>query len=202
MEKKVKWMTQYAKIFVKAIKKVGRTDTKKLENLFRNRYMDYLCSEEFTENEKYGTLPLEKIYAAITIVKICSENGMPMDQILEIWADMHRGEAWRKDFWNNAAGVAKSYEKLANKLDIEAGKHKASESMTFEILKCSKEGFEVKVSRCAYAEIIEKHEIKSFCKVFCDSSCSFGSVRKISKYEQYSDLVDGNDCHIYFVKGE
>ena len=75
MEKKVKWMTQYAKLFAKAMKKIGRKDYKKLENLFRNRYMDYMCSDEFEEYRKYGTMPIEKVYAAIAHAKICLEAG-------------------------------------------------------------------------------------------------------------------------------
>ena len=58
MEKKVKWMTQYAKLFAKAMKKIGRKDYKKLENLFRNLYMEYMCSDEFEEYKKYGTKPI------------------------------------------------------------------------------------------------------------------------------------------------
>ena len=79
MEKKVKWMTQYTKLFVKAMKKLGRKDCKKLENLFRNRYMDYLCSEKFEEYKKYGSIELEKVYAAITHALICLENGISLE---------------------------------------------------------------------------------------------------------------------------
>ena len=202
MEKKVKWMTQYTRLFVRALKKMGRADYKKLENQFRNRYMDYLCSDEFEENRKYGTLPLEKIYAAITIVKICSESGISMEEIQKLWKEIHSGEQWRKDILNNLTGSSKSYGKLVNKLDIEAGKHKANESMTFETLERKEDYFEVKINRCAYVEILEKHGIKTFCKEFCDNDCCFGSACKITKCEKYSNLVEGNDCHMKFVKGE
>lgn len=196
MEKKVKWMTQYAKLFVRAMKKIGRKDYKKLENLFRNRYMDHLCSEEFEEYKKFGTLPLEKIYAAITMAQICSEIGMSMEEIQNVWTDMHSGEKKLKGFWDNLFGsTKKSYEKLANYLENEARKHKTDESMTFEICERNEERFEVKVARCGYVEIFEKNGFKAFCKVFCEDTCCFGTM-------QISNLVDGNECYMKLMKGE
>lgn len=202
MEKKVKWMTQYSKLFAKAMKKYGRKDYKKLENLFRNRYMDHLCSEEFEAYKKYGMISIEKIYAAITHAQICLEIGLTLEESQRIW-EAFIDENERKihvlfcsffDCWKNG------YRKIANHLENEARKYKADGSMVFDILERNEEKLEFKVSKCVYVEIFEAYGIKSFCKVFCKRLQSLECMKKTADLRIYSNMIEDNCCHVELLK--
>ena len=202
MEKKVKWMTQYTKLFVKAMKKLGRKDYKKLENLFRNRYMDYLCSEKFEEYKKYGSIELEKVYAAITHALICLENGISLGEAFRIWEEMIVQEEKKKAVFlcTLVDKLKNGYKLVANHLDKEARKHKADESMTFEILKTTDEKAEFKVTHCMYLEIFESYGIRDFCKVFCNQTQCLERMHKSLKLTRYSNLLDGDSCYVELKK--
>ena len=48
---------RYAKMFSKAMKKLGRTDCKKLENVFYKHYQSYVNSAEYkTFSRKYPSM--------------------------------------------------------------------------------------------------------------------------------------------------
>ena len=202
MEKKVKWMTQYSKLFAKAMKKIGRKDFRKLENLFRNRYMDYLCSEEFEEYKKYGSITLEKVYAAITHALICLEIGISLEESQRIWEEMiEEAEKKKALFLCKLVDKLKNgYRIVANYLDKEVRKHKADESMTFEILKTSENQAEFKVTRCAYLEIFECYGIREFCKVFCNNIHCLEVLKESARFTRYSNLLDGDCCHVELTK--
>ena len=202
MEKKVKWMTQYSKLFAKAMKKIGRKDFRKLENLFRNRYMDYLCSEEFEEYKKYGSITLEKVYAAITHALICLEIGISLEESQRIWEEMiEEAEKKKALFLCKLVDKLKNgYRIVANYLDKEVRKHKADESMTFEILKTSENQAEFKVTRCAYLEIFECYGIREFCKVFCNNIRCLEVLKESARFTRYSNLLDGDCCHVELTK--
>lgn len=202
MEKKVKWMNQYSKLFAKAMKKNGRSDYKKMENLYRNRYMDYMCSKEFEEYTKYGSVALEKVYAAITHAKVCLEFGISLEEAKKIWEEMILQEERKRNalLCGLVDNLKSGYKMVANYLEKEARKHKANESMTFETLKCGEEKTEFKVTRCAYVEIFEYYGIRSFCKVFCNSIHCLDVMQKSAKFTKQSDLIDGDCCHVEFVK--
>ncbi len=202
MEKKVKWMTQYAKLFAKAMKKIGRKDYKKLENLFRNRYMDYMCSDEFEEYKKYGTMPIEKVYAAITHAKICLEAGISLEEAMRIWEQiMHVNEGKVQGLICKYFDSSRNgYKKLANRLENEARKSKADKSRTFEVLERSDEKVELKVTRCAYMEIFEYYEVRDFYKVFCNSIQCLGMVQKSAKFVKHTQLENSDCCYMELVK--
>ena len=202
MEKKVKWMTQYSKLFAKAMKKIGRSDYKKLENLFRNRYMDSLCSDEFEEYKKYGTMPIEKVYAAITYAKICLEAGISLEEAMRIWQDiMHVNESKIHQLICKYLDSSKNgYKKLANNLENEARKSKADGSRTFELLERSDDKMELKVTRCAYREIFESYGLGEFYRVFCGSAHCLGIVQKSTKLVKHTSLADSDCCYMELKK--
>ena len=202
MEKKVKWMTQYSKLFAKAMKKFGRKDYRKLENLFRNRYMDYLCSEEFEVYKKYGSITLERVYAAITHALICLEIGISLEEAKRIWEEMiEQADKKRALFLCKLVDKLKNgYQIVANYLDKEARKHKADESMTFEILKSGDDKSEFKVTSCVYIEIFERYGIREFCKVFCNNIHCLDVLHESARFTRHSNLLDGDCCHLELTK--
>lgn len=202
MEKKVKWMTQYAKLFAKAMKKIGRKDYKKLENLFRNLYMEYMCSDEFEEYKKYGTMPIEQVYAAITHAKICLDAGISLEEAMRIWEEiMHANEGKLQGLICKYFDSAKNgYRKLANHLENEARKSKADKSRTFELLERSDEKVELKVTRCAYKEIFESYELGEFYKVFCKGIQCLGMAQKSAKFVKHTHLASDDCCYMELLK--
>ena len=203
MEKKIKWMTQYSKLFAKAMKEIGRSDYKKLESMFRNRYMDQVCSDEYEEySKKYGSIELERVYAAIIHALICLEIGISLTEAQRIWEEMiEQDEKKKAAFWCGLVDkMGNGYKLVANHLEKEARKHKNDESMTFEILKVSEEKAEFKVTRCAYMEIFDHYGIREFCKVFCNNMHSLDVMQKKGKLEIHSNLLESEYCHIEFKK--
>ena len=202
MEKKVKWMTQYAKLFEKAMKKLGRSDYKKQVDLFRNRYMDHVCSEQYELYAKYGSVILEKVYAAITYVQICLEIEISLEEAMRIWQEVMVADEQR--IANGMCGLLdhlkNGYKLVANHLEKEARKHKADGSMTFEVLACTEDKLEVNISKCLYVEIFEAYGIREFGCVFCDSLKCLEKMQKSASFEKRSSLLDGECCHMSFVK--
>ena len=202
MEKKVKWMTQYSKLFAKAMKKIGRSDYKKLENLFRNRYMDHLCSDEYEKYAKHGSIALEEVYAAITHAQICIEIGISIEEAMCIWKECIVADARKKA--NVMCGLLDNlksgYKLLANCLEKEARKHKADESMTFEVLKREDDKLEVNISKCLYVEIFEDYGMRRLCRVFCDRLNCLTNMQKSANYEKQESLLDGECCRMSFVR--
>jgi len=202
MEKKVKWMTQFSKLFAKAMKKIGRSDYKKLENMYRNRYMDYLCSDEYEEYREHGSIELEIVYAAIAHTKICLEIGIALEEAMRIWEEMMIASERknRRMLCSLIDNLKNGYKMAANHLEKEARKHKADESMTFEVLKRDEEKLEVKISRCVYVEIFEAYGLRELCRVFCNNIHCLDAMEKSAKFEKYSSLLDGECCHMLFSK--
>ena len=202
MEKKVKWMTQYSKLFVKAMKKIGRRDYKKLENMFRNRYMDHLCSEEFKEYTEHGSVIWEKVYAAITHAQICLEMGITLEEAIRIWEEyiVVDEKKFKCTMYSLLDCLKNGYKLVANYLEKEARKHKADQSMTFEVLKRDDDKLELKINRCIYLEFFEKYDMKELCKVFCNEIHCVEKMEKSSEWIQDAHLFEHECCHIVFSK--
>lgn len=202
MEKKVKWMNQYSKLFAKAMKKIGREDYKKLEHMYRNRYMNHLCSKEFEEYLKYTSMTLELIYAAITFAQICLEIGLTLEEAQEIWEE-HIAKSKRNMLRMVIVivdSMSRGYEKVVDFLKNDANIHMKDESLTYELLESDGKKLEYKITRCAYAEIFEAYGIRRFCKVFCNNDLCLCAMQKKAKFIRHSDLIDGDCCHDELIK--
>ena len=202
MEKKIKWMTEYSRLFAKAMKKSGRSDYKALESKFRNKYMDLVSSDEYSQYERYGSITLERVYAAITHALICLEAGISLEESKQIWEEMIESEKKKRSrvMCGLVDKLNRGYKMVANYLDKEARKHQNDGSLTFEILKTGEEKAEYKVTHCVCLEIFEHYGIREFCKVFCNNIHCLEVMQKNAKFTSYSDLVDGEYCRVELTK--
>lgn len=202
MNKKMKFVNKYAKLFLKTMEEIGREDSQTLYETFRTRYINYLNSKEFIEFSRYKTISLEKVYCAITFAKICTESGYSLDEAQEIWEEVLTKELKRKinNIFKVIDNLPHCYKIVSGLLYKDAKERIAENCLTYELLEYNKEKLEYKISRCAYVEIFEYYGIKQFCKVFCNNDLCMNTLHKRAKFIRHSDLVDGKCCHDEIIK--
>lgn len=202
MDKKIKYVRKYAKIFLKTMKEIGREDNETMHETFKIRYMNHLNSKEFIEFSKYKTISLEKVYCAITFAQILTEAGYSLDGAQEIWEKVLIKELKKKinNILKFIDNLPFCYKIVSGLLYKDAKERIAENCLTYEFLEYNKDKLEYKISRCAYIEIFEYYGIRQFCKVFCNNDLCMKTLYKRAKFIRHSDLVDGENCHDEIIK--
>lgn len=193
----MKAANRYTKLFVAAMKEIGRSDSEILGETFKTKYLAYLNSKEFDEFSRYKTISLEKVYCAITHAKICLELGYSQEEAQRIWE-----EVLTKKFKKLYRGICSfvdllpgGYKIVAGLLYKDAKERIAEDCLTYEKLMYTDQKLEYIITRCAYVEIFEYYGIRQFCKVFCNSDLCMEVLHKRAKFVRHFDLVDGPYCH-------
>ena len=189
---------KYAKMFAKAMKKLGRRDYKRLEQIFYQRYNAHLNSEMYRKyRKKYPSIGTDKVYIGITFAQIMLQLGCSLDEAIDAWEEYMIADKRRiiERFIRLADFFGKGYSLCGNWLDKDKTARDQDGSILYESYHYNDSELEYKIHTCAYVKLFEHYHIRKFCKAFCNNDLCMCVLRKSAKFIRYSDRVDGNYCH-------
>lgn len=87
---------KYAKMFSKAVKKLGRSDYKRLERVFYQRFKAHLNSEMYQKYRKnYPSIGTDKVYFGIAFAQIMLKLGYSTAEAIEAWGTYIMADKFR-----------------------------------------------------------------------------------------------------------
>ena len=180
------------------MKKLGRSDYKKLETAFCRRYRAHLDSEQYqTYARKYPSIGIDKVYIGITFAQIMLKLGYSLDEAIVAWetyliADKRRMIECMIRLFDL---FGKGYKICGNWLDKDKKARDKDGSILYESYHYNDRELEYRIHTCAYVELFERYHIRKFCKAFCNNDLCMCVLHKSAKFIRYSDKVDGQYCH-------
>ena len=189
---------KYAKLFSKAMKKLGRSDYKKLERVFCQRYTAHQKSEMYQKYCKnYPSIGTDKVYIGITFAQIMLKLGYSLDEAIVAWETYMMADKLRmiEGFIRLADLFGKGYRLCGNWLDKDKQTRDKDGSILYESYHYNDRELEYKIHTCAYVTLFEHYHIRKFCKAFCNNDLCMYVLRKSARFIRYSDRVDGDYCH-------
>ena len=189
---------KYAKMFSKAMKKLGRSDHKRLERVFYKRYTAHLNSEMYQKYCKtYPSIGTDKVYIGITFAQIMLKLGYSLDEAIEAWKTYMMADKLRmiESIIRLADFFGKGYRICGNWLDKDKETRDQDGSILYEFYHYNNRELEYKIHTCAYVTLFEHYHIRKFCKAFCNNDLCMCVLRRSAKFIRYSDRVDGDYCH-------
>ena len=189
---------KYAKLFSKAMKKLGRSDYKRLEHVFYQRYNAHLNSEMYQKYRKnYPSIGTDKVYLGITFAQIMLKLGYSMDEAIEAWGTYIMADKLRmvEGIIRLADFFGKGYRLCGNWLDKDKKTRDQDGSVLYESYHYNDRELEYKIHTCAYVKLFEHYHIRKFCKAFCNNDLCMCVLHRSAKFIRYSDKVDGDYCH-------
>ena len=189
---------KFGKMFAKAMKQLGRTDGKKLEAEFCNRYRAYSHSEEYQAfSEKYPSVGADKVYFGITFAQIMLGLGYSLDDAIDAWEThiiSHKRRILER-LIRLFDILGKGYRICGSWLDKDKQARDKDGSILYESYHYNEHELEYKIHTCAYVNLFAQYNIRKFCKTFCNNDLCMCALKKSAKFIRYSDKVDGEFCH-------
>lgn len=198
---KIKFIASYgAKNFGKVLKKNGCSKYKDLQAEYEKRYITYIYSEDWGENN-FRLSSYLNMFLGITCCKISMEQGYSFEESIKIFDDLSKGmRKIARRMHLIADAFPNGYKVVTGTLykDLTTEKKKC---WNFEVLEQNEDKFVYKIHQCVYLDTCEKYGIKDFCQVFCDHDIwAYGDLKKHTKFIRHSTLVTGDCCYDEFER--